>query len=225
MISSIFISKNKGELSQLEAFAKDNKMGLQGHSFLKFEPLDFEVSSDYDIIFFGSPRAAKFFQSSYAIPKSTLIASVGGKTTQVLKTLGYTVAFNGEGVGSISEVAETFKKWVNDRTVLFPVSTRSLGTISSKISASQCIHVECYKTHVIGKKIDHYFDTYVFTSPSNVNGFFKDNSIPKDSSVIAWGCSTETSLKEYHTGLIDVLKEPTEEALIRSIQAKNKGTR
>jgi uroporphyrinogen-III synthase len=145
------------------------------------------------------------------------IASVGGKTSALLHSLGHTVTINGEGKGSISEVAKAFQEWLDDRVALFPVSTKSLGTISKGIPSRQAVHVECYETEVLKKQLANSFDVYVFTSPSNVEGFFQENNLPAEAKVIAWGESTERALKEVVSMPIHVLNEPTFEALIDAL--------
>ncbi|GAB5417375.1 MAG: hypothetical protein Crog4KO_29570 [Crocinitomicaceae bacterium] len=219
MAKSVFISKHSGETQVLQGFAAGNDLHLVSQSFLHFEPIPFLIPSSYDVIFFGSPRAVMFYQSRYSIPDDVAIASVGGKTSALLQTLGYEVAFNGEDKGSISEVAEAFQNWLADRIVLFPVSTKSLGTISKGISSRQVIRVECYDTQIVGKQLEQEFDVYVFTSPSNVEGFFEKNSLPAKAIVIAWGESTEKALKDHIHTNITVLAEPSQEALVSYLQS------
>ena len=64
-----------------------------------------------------------FYKSRSSIPAATSIACVGGKTAALLKSLGYTVAFNGEDKGTISEVATAFKIWLGGvlRCFLYPI--------------------------------------------------------------------------------------------------------
>lgn len=219
MLSSLFISKHASETLVLQEFAGANNIRLKSHSFLHFESISFLVPSTFDVIFFGSPRAVMFYQSRYSIPKNVALASVGGKTSVLLQKLGFNVSFNGEGKGSISEVAAAFQQWLGDRVVLFPVSTKSLGTISKGIPSRQTMHVECYETQIISKKLAQEFKAYVFTSPSNVEGFFEENSLPENAQIIAWGESTEKALKDQANRNITVLAEPSQEALVSFLQS------
>ncbi len=219
MAKSVFISKHSGETTVLQDFASGNDLHLVSHSFLHFEPISFVIPSSFDVIFFGSPRAVMFYQSRYSIPEGVAIAAVGSKTSALLQRLGHEVVFNGEGRGSISTVAKAFQDWLGERVALFPVSTKSLGTISKAIPSRQVIHVECYDTQVIGKQLKQEFDVYVFTSPSNVAGFFEANSLPTKATVIAWGESTEKALNDRVNTEITVLPEPSQEALISYLQS------
>ncbi|MFK7784343.1 MAG: hypothetical protein AB8B56_04455, partial [Crocinitomicaceae bacterium] len=55
--------------------------------------------------------------------------------------------------------------------VLFPISDWSLKTISSVIEDDLKEEVVVYSTTVIGKEIEPC-NMYIFSSPSNVEGFF-----------------------------------------------------
>ena len=213
MISSLFISKNSGETLELQQFADANGIELTTKSFLEFKPVAFELNQKFDVIFFGSPRAVMFFQSRYSIPNNIPIASVGGKTTALLQSMGFEVRFSGENKGSISEVAQQFQDWLGNRVALFPVSTKSLGTISKVLPSNQAIHVECYETVIVEHQLKDQFDAYVFTSPSNVEGFFAQNSIPEGATVIAWGESTAKALRQHQVQEFQVLKEPSQATL------------
>lgn len=213
MIKSLFISKNSGETLELQQFADANGIQLTTKSFLEFKPVAFDLNQKFDVLFFGSPRAVMFFQSRNSIPKNKPIASVGGKTSALLQSMGFEVSFNGENKGSISEVAQQFQQWLGDRAALFPISTKSLGTISKGLSSKQAIHVECYETVIVAHQLEDKFDAYVFTSPSNVEGFFAQNSIPEGPTVIAWGESTAKALQQYEIQDYKVLEEPSQAAL------------
>ena len=196
MSKSIFISKNASEIEPYRSQLEELGYSVINHSFLSFSSVEFDSDShqgEYDVIFFGSPRAVIYFKASQAIPDNKLIACVGGKTAELLESLGHEVAFVGKKSGEPKFVAEEFKVWLNDKRVLFPVSDRSLRTISSLIPEDQKEELVVYSTEVKGKLIKEC-DVYVFTSPSNVEGFLMENEIPETASIIAWGKSTEATL-------------------------------
>lgn len=218
MISSLFITKNPAEIGELQQFAEDHGIALVAKSFLQFKPVKFTLTGNFDVIFFGSPRAVLFFQSRYSIPSNTLIASVGGKTSALLKSMGHDVAFDGANKGSISKVASQFQEWLGDRKVLFPVSTKSLGTVSKGIATKQANHVECYETVISPYVLEKNYDVYVFTSPSNVEGFFTENTLSEQARIIAWGESTEIALKKQIKTSVVTLPHPTFLALIEELK-------
>lgn len=213
MSTRLFISKNISELGQLQTFLANKNTELIAHSFLHFEGIDFELESTYDIIFFTSPRSVIFFKAIYEIPGKVKIACTGSKTAELLQTLGYRVDFTGTKSGDIQSVAKEFKAWSGGQKVLFPISTKSLKTISSELEESTVIEVEVYETKIQGKAIEDC-DTYVFTSPSNVEGFIIDNAIPSSSRIIAWGTSTADSLEQNGFHVNHVLNDSSIPSLI-----------
>ena len=127
--------------------------------------------------------------------------------------MGYEAEFIGEG-GKIDEVGSEFMTWANGRKVLFPVSNISLHTISAKLPESQKEVVVIYKTTINAAKISTA-DVYIFTSPSNVEGFNKENIIPLGTPVIAWGNSTKEKLASLGINVEYTLSDPSEETLIK----------
>ncbi len=188
MSTRVFISKDESEIEDLIHLFR-NKYTFVAHSFLSFTAVDFEVFSSFDVIFFSSPRSIVFYKARYSIPSDILIACVGQKTKQVLEELGQEVSFYRKENQPLKDFAESFKKWCKDKCVLFPISSISLRTVSSYFSERQKVEVVVYSTEIQSKEIEECA-VYVFTSPSNVKGFLKQNSFPKNAKIISWGEST-----------------------------------
>jgi len=232
----IFISKNASEIEAYREQLETKGYEIIAHSFLSFSPVEFNVKHDYDVIFFGSPRAVAFFTNAQSISSSAKIACVGSKTAEVLESMGHSVDFVGEKSSDPKSVAEDFKGWVEGRTstalsprgygsegvahnprrVLFPISNRSLKTIVSVIPENQKEVVVIYATEVTGKVVPEC-DVYAFSSPSNVEGFFEHNTLPDNCEVIAWGKSTEGALEEMGVGIGRIFSLTSLEGLISSI--------
>jgi uroporphyrinogen-III synthase len=217
MSLSLFISKNRSEIQLLEDFAKEHSLTVEASSFLHFRPIPFELPTQFDVIFFSSPRAVTFFLSRHAIPQHIEIACVGGTTGRLLKSMGHQIAFNGEGKGSILNVAKEFQTWLGPKVALFPNSTRTLGTMFRGLPDHQVAQVHCYKTLIQGVELSSAFDVYVFTSPSNVEGFFQKNVLPQHAQTISWGKSTAKALDEKGVSSLQ-LSEPSIEALIEVVK-------
>lgn len=193
MNKRIFISKNASEIDPFRSQFEQLGYTVVNHSFLSFIPVPFKVERAFDVIFFSSVRSVIFFKATQSIPFTTSIACIGEKTADLLETLGYSVDFKGSQSGEPKVVAKEFKAWLASRKVIFPISDRSLKSISSEIDEEQKEEVVVYSTKVVGKAVETC-EVYVFTSPSNVEGFFEFNSVPVGASVIAWGKSTEGAL-------------------------------
>ena len=207
MAKRVFISKNENETAQLKYLLEERNLELISHSFLEFRQVDFDVNPSTEIIFFGSPRAVEFFTNKVTIASTVKIASVGSKTTQSLEQLGYTVDFSGNSSDS-TIVAQEFKAWAGNRTILFPLSDISLKTIVSQFEARQIKELVVYET-IIKHEVIESCDVYVFTSPSNLRGFLELNSVPKNSIIIAWGRSTANELDKLNIQVDHVLNSPS----------------
>lgn len=214
MNNYLFISKDFSEVEQLAEFLSKKGVNLIAQSFIHFEPEPFVVTKPYDIIFFSSPRSFLFFKLTQEISKNTLIACSGNKTAELITKLGHEVSFFGENSGNIRNTAREFKKWFDDKRVLFPTSDRSLQSVSSLFSDSQKEVVTVYKTKIVSKPLD-YCNTYVFTSPSNVEGFLSVNEIPDSAIVYSWGESTTSFLQKNNIVVTETLKNSSIDDLIK----------
>ena len=211
MVKSIFISKHKKEVGELADLLDGENIQLISHSFLSFNAVDFSITAPYQIIFFGSPRAVSHFFDSGSILSNTKIACVGQGTANAVIEKGLTPNFIGED-SDINDVAIKFKDWSKGSVVLFPVSSISLKTVSNLFDANHKIEVVVYKTTINPLEIPPC-SLYVFTSPSNVDGFLKSNSLPDGARIISWGRSTERFLLEIGIKS-EVLSDSTLDSLI-----------
>jgi uroporphyrinogen-III synthase len=219
MSKRLFISKNNSESLDLSISLSSYKTELIMHSFLHFKAIEFKVDAPYDIIFFTSPRAVRFFKAQLDIPRGVKIACTGSKTADSLSALGCQVDFQGEKSGDIQQVAAKFKTWAKDKRVLFPISDISLRTISSQLNLNSVIEVEVYKTILRGMRVDPC-DIYVFTSPSNVAGFLIENKVPIEARIIAWGTSTQNALIQKGFKVEHTMKESSIKSLIDYLYQK-----
>lgn len=212
MKKSIFISKNASELPLLSAFCATNQLSLTAQSFIEFTALPFIIKESYDVLFFGSIRAAEFFFAKESLPAHCQIACVGAVTAKKINALGFGVSFIGEQAGNPLHVAEMFKIWLGERRVLFPLSTVSKRTIVEQIPTAQRIEVVIYETGALPLKIEKS-DYLIFTSPSNVESYLLQNEI-NGNILIAWGTTTRNALEAKGFSVDFTLQEANEENLI-----------
>ena len=92
----LFISKNDSEIDPFRSQFEELGFEVEGHSFLSFSGVEFEALQNYNVIFFGSPRAVIFFMEGSSIPEGVEVACIGDKTAELLESLGYIVSFRGE---------------------------------------------------------------------------------------------------------------------------------
>jgi uroporphyrinogen-III synthase len=193
MKTRVFISKNASDCESLVHFCNQNSIELIAQSLIEFEAVPFEIESNYDIAFFSSIRSGQFFFKNELQKSNVVYACIGQTTNSKLKKLGIECEFVGEEAGNPQKIAEEFKSWVKNRTVIFPQSNLSLGTFSSILPENQVINKIVYKTNLIERKIENC-QIYIFTSPSNLDAFLTINEIADNAKIIVWGKSTENRL-------------------------------
>jgi uroporphyrinogen-III synthase len=215
----LFISKNKNEIEQLINFAQENEIELIAHSFLQFEAIPFKIESTYDAVFFGSPRAVDFFLKQEKLHSSVYIGCVGEITAQSLQDKGYAAHFIGKSAGDTSKIGLEFKELVKDKKVLFPQSSISHRSIASLFPPDQINEISIYKTVTYPKSIPTC-EYYIFTSPSNIDGFLLENQFPLNAKIIAWGKTTEKYLLEKNQTVEHTLKNSTVDELVDVLKKK-----
>jgi len=196
--TSVFISRDLSDESFLKRQCQLTGVRLEDQPLIKVKSLEFELPESFDCVFFSSRNSVREFfrQSPISVSSGVTMAAFGESTAKELSHFVNEIAFIGSGSDS-ALVAQNFKEFLGNRSVLFPISEQSLRTIQSSLDLAQVKEVICYSTTAELSKIEPV-DCYVFTSPSNVESFFTaGNSIGK-SKVIAIGPSTEKALKKHN---------------------------
>lgn len=215
----LFISKNEEELKIVPSWCIENDWQLVAQSFLSFEKIDFNITTSFDVVFFASPRAAQFFLESIdtSLPPFE-IAVAGESTKKFVEAKGLKVHFCPENGGDVTDSSQLFARWVGQRFVLFPTSTLSQKSYTRFLPKDQFEVVTIYKTQISTNKIG-ISDVYVFTSPSNVSGYFANNTIPDNTRIIAWGETTATILQQHvSAALIETMHQSSEEELLQILK-------
>lgn len=215
-MKKLFISKSETELTALPQFCIDNNIQLVSQALIRFEAVPFTISKDFDAIFFSSPRSILFFLKGRSIPKNCFIACVGQGSATVLKAIGHNPNFIGEG-NNLEKIALDLKDACKNKNILFPLSSRSLKSISSHFDPNQVEEVVVYDTINHSSALPEC-DFVVFTSPSNVESYLESNAFCSTSTYIAWGKSTLKALDKRQKKAL-VLDEPSEQALISLLQS------
>lgn len=214
----LFISKNEEEVPELALFCQTSGIHLLANSLIRFEDIDFDCPDKYDIVFFSSPRSVRYFLKRCQLREGIALACVGSGTAKEMTNLNLPISFQGIEADT-SKVAVEFLKWCGQRNVLFPISDRSLKTIVHAFPENQRTTVVVYKTKMETKPVPAS-NTYVFTSPSNVEAYFESNPKPnQDAQFVAWGPSTERALKSFGIGNIQTLEVANEASLIRLLKS------
>lgn len=191
----LFISKTPEDSQWLKTFCDERKWKLDAQSLIAFSEIPFEIPAKTEVIFFSSKNGIRYFLEQAEIPANVVTACVGKETARVLRKQNIEPAFIGENSGDPVSVGKEFLKFIGDKHVFFPTSNASLHTIANLIPEGQKSTASIYETKTEVKIIAEA-DLYIFSSPSNVNGFFEKNTIPEEARIIAWGFVTEKALMD-----------------------------
>lgn len=122
---------------------------------------------------------------------------MGPATAKAMEEHGIHPEFVGDG-NNPEKVAVDFSGLIGNEAVLFPSSSLSKKTIINALPTDiEAHYIAVYKNALISKKIE-MAHIYYFTSPSNVEAFHLESSIPASATVWAIGTITEKALREIY---------------------------
>ncbi|MFM7595311.1 MAG: uroporphyrinogen-III synthase [Flavobacteriales bacterium] len=186
----VFISTELSENDPLIDASIALGFDLIHRSLLSFSAVNSAPTQPYDIVFFSSPRAYAF--GKHLVLPTTKIACVSIGTANQIQL---PVDWFGTSPSNPKQTALDFKEWVGERRVLFPVSSRSFGNISSVFSPEQVECVTVYET-ILNPSTIEPCEIYMFTSPSNAEAFLLKNTIQHGAAILAKGTSTHEYLQQ-----------------------------
>lgn len=175
--------------------------------------MSFKSFPETEWIFFSSSNGVEhFFNQLHEFPNCKF-AAIGQATAKTLNRFAK-VDFVGEG--NPNQVALSFKQEVKEAKVLFPIAEDSLKSIQSIFSENQVENLIVYRTKLKKNLVVKESDVVIFTSPSNVNGFFLNTNLTGNEKVIAIGDSTHAALKKKGVNA-KVAFTPSEVSLITEV--------
>lgn len=198
---SVFISRDISEQSYFRKALQKHEINIDARSLIRTVPvitkLDSFILKHVDWVFFSSKNAVEyFFQLSPLLPKDVKFGVMGAGSEEMLRRVGHFVDFVGVGVNS-SEIAHEFAALANGSTVLFPGAENSLRSIQQALSAeTKVIDLPVYETVQEEEVEETSAGVVIFTSPSNVEAYFKTNLLDPYQKVMAIGNSTGKKLEE-----------------------------
>ena len=164
-----------------------------------------------DWVFFSSPQSIRYYLEDHPVVPKRKYGVVGKRSTEILTQYGLIVNFVAKG-NDTQQSAKGFVEVLQDETVLFPSSNISLKTFEQFVPEHQKVSLVTYDTNEVGKKVEEAFGAILFTSPSNVRGYFlKNDSLP--SKVIALGKKTMQEIKNYSSCTVDLPSSFSVEAI------------
>lgn len=218
MIRSIFITKSIDDKGALYDYCLSQNIAIHYHSFLTFKQVILSEKPTSDVLFFSSKRAVDYFLLQTKIPRNTSIACIGEATKKHLESKGLNVDFVGENAGQPAIVSQKLKEWLGERTITILLAKESKQSILTQLDLSKTKLAFVYETIISAQKIDQSYDCYVFTSPSNVNGYLSKNRIPTNAKIIAWGETTKECLVAKQIDVTETLETSSELEIVNLLK-------
>ena len=212
-MKTVLITKKDTEVTDLKDFCALNGCNLMAHSFIDFESVKSIFPEQYDWIFFGSKRAVDFFLDQHTLLATCKVACIGSTTAKHLITKGIIPDFVGDQAGDATAVASSLSQVVGNQILVIPISSKSKHSIANVIATSTCHEVVVYQTKLNSFQLTEQPAILIFTSPSNVEGFLRFNSISSSAAIVAWGKTTEKFLIDAGYSVSTVLKTANLEEL------------
>ena len=219
-MAKIFISKSITSDDQWAKTLINEGNIVIGSSCIQTQSIIVHQVPEADWTFFSSAQGVKHFLEQHPIT-TNLIGVMGEGTLKALKNYGYHADFIGQS-SDPKVVGKAFMSQLQgEQKILFPASQISKQNIAKQITGHTILHLPCYHTFPIATKVEKQ-DLYIFTSPSNVDGFLLAQPLP-DALFIAYGPTTGTYLTEKGVADVLVMNQITDNNLLNTIKEKVSG--
>ena len=176
---------------------------------------DWSVPDQADWLFFSSVNAVRFFMEKEIIPDDIKVGCVGKKTALALKKAGVEPTFVGKQ-SNTQEIGRALSLVCSNETIVFVGSAQSKRIIQQTVSkVAKVKDLAIYQTVIRSVYIPDC-SYYVFTSPKNVDSFFRSNIIMQGE-VWAIGATTALALKRKGIVSVNVLPESDLDLILNTV--------
>ncbi len=194
---SVFITRNIHKQQLLYQSLDAQGFEVNGKSLIHFNPIPIKEIQATEWIFFSSKHAVEYFFKQKPELQQQKYGVISKSTADALRKFGKRADFIGQSTDT-KIVGKQFVARVGKASVLFPIAKGSLRSIQNQfIKKEQVYNLPVYETIENLYTETNPAQIYVFTSPSNVDAFFKTNTLHEGSKVVALGGATEATLKKY----------------------------
>jgi len=196
----VFITRNLRKDDQFANLLTANKFQVYGKALIQTKLLDIQggfKKEEIGWVFFSSKQAVKYFFMQKPQLDNVKFGALGKGTAYAIRKAGK----NADFVGYSTDTRMTGKQFaatVGNAKVLFPQAKGSMRTIQQQFyNKEQVVNLLVYETILHENEPIPPAETLLFTSPSNVQAFFKNNTIEANQKIIAMGGATGKELKNF----------------------------
>lgn len=193
----VFISRNLFPGQLLHSSLSSQGFEVNGVSLISFKVIPIKSLPESDWIFFSSKHAVdNFFKQNPALTNQK-IGAIGKSTADAIRKFGKRAEFIGQSTDT-KIIGRQFASRAGNGKVLFPIAKGSMRSVQNQfVKKDQVIDLPVYETIEHNDIALPQADILIFTSPSNVNAFFKNHLVTAQQKVIAMGGATEAELRKH----------------------------
>ena len=193
----IFITRNLQAHHLFSSSLMAQGFEVHGISLITFNTIAMKNMPQTDWIFFSSKHAVENFFKQKPIIAHQKFGAIGKSTADAIRKFGKRAEFIGQSTDT-KTIGKQFAARAGSASVLFPIAKGSLRSVQSQfIKKEQTIDINVYETIEHNDAQLPVADILIFTSPSNVNAFFKENKFETHHQIIAMGGATEAELRKH----------------------------
>jgi hydroxymethylbilane synthase len=193
----VLITREENDNDLLAHYLNQLGVEVEFRPYIRISPIRFTSNVQTDWIFFSSKNSVKhFFNQQPVLKKGVKFGVIGTGTADELQSWGHSADFIGGNVDTTVDGKTFQQELANGATVLFPQSKNSFRTIQRQLEfTAKVFDLYVYDTEVVEDNSPVDTDVVVFTSPSNVEGFFRNNKADDTATYVCIGNTTAKALK------------------------------
>lgn len=218
---SVFISRYLKAESIFKQTLEQNGFRVEGESLIDFSPIWIQDFPETDWIFFYSKRGVQYFFRQPVVklklnkynPK---FGAIGQATAYYLNQFNIKACFSGNG--DPIQDADAFLKVASGDTVLFPSASNSRQSIQKNLKNKiKSVNLFVYRNKAKETVQMKQNDYLVFTSPLNVEAYFRKHFLMPNQRIVAIGETTASALRRFGLSEIAVAASPSEASLAQRV--------
>jgi hydroxymethylbilane synthase len=193
----VFVTRNLQAHHLFSSSLTAQGFEVNGISLITFNTIAIKNMPQTDWIFFSSKHAVENFFKQQPNVANQKLGAIGKSTADAIRKFGKRAEFIGQSTDT-KTIGKQFAARVGSATVLFPIAKGSLRSVQSQfVKKEQTFDINVYETIEHSQIKIPQADILIFTSPSNVNAYLKDNKVETHHKVIAMGGATEAELRKH----------------------------
>lgn len=215
---SVFITRNQRKHDFFFNSLKASGFETTGQSLIEIKEVEFKNLPSTEWIFFSSKHAVEYFFTQKPNIANQKFGCVGKVTADALRKFNHRASYIGQA-NDTRLIGKQFAAKVGSEKVLFPMAKGSMRSIQQQlVKQGQAIDLIVYETIFHSLPSAPNAEVIVFTSPSNVESYFKSYTFDKiKQKAIAMGDATANALSMKNIIAAAQPDEFTDAGLVRAV--------